>query len=76
MVKGEAIDQVDKYCYFRYSYTYTFTDNKHAWHKTTDEVIKKVHWSLFFFTGNVDHQCSECMRIFCSCVFLANHYTI
>ena len=42
MVKGEAVEQVDKYRYLG-----LVIDNKLAWHENTDEIIKKVHSRLF-----------------------------
>ena len=40
MVKGEAVEQVDKYRYLG-------LNNKLAWHENTDEIIKIVHSRLF-----------------------------
>ena len=40
MVKGEAVEQVDKYLGL-------VIDNKLVWHENTDEIIKKVHSRLF-----------------------------
>ena len=42
MVKGEAVEQVDKCRYLG-----LVIDNKLAWHENTDEIIKKDHSRLF-----------------------------
>ena len=41
-IKGEAVQQVDKYRYLG-----LVIDSKLAWHQNTDEIIKKVHSRLF-----------------------------
>ena len=42
MVKGEAVEQVDKYRYLG-----LVIDNQTVWHENTDQIIKKVHSRLF-----------------------------
>ena len=42
MVKGEAVEQEDKYRYLG-----LVIGNNRVWHENTDEIIKKVHSRLF-----------------------------